>query len=556
VTNKSDSEKDMTVNLDVSDGVGQVDSTTESTVSSGETRTGSLTWDVPSDQEAGEYTLTTSGGGETDSTTVEIQETPSFDIDVSSTSAHVGDTVSFSAKNVDATNPSYKWDFDDGNSKNGKSVDHVFQSSGTYNVSATVTGDNGLSKTKDISISITQQNLIAAYDFEQSSGDLIDQTGNGHNGTVSGPTRDVSGVSGSAYQFDGSNNDNVSIPNDSQLNPSQITVSTWVYWTGSGKEYIIEKADDPDKGYGLTINSASQIQFGIGNGSGYAVAASSNTFPKNRWVSVVGTYDGSTVKTYVDGEEVASTSAGTISDDSGPFMFGAHANSPNSSNFNGKIDETEVYNTALSESEVKEISNSNGGTVVEDFDTDLSEYTVVDSHGTATVDTAPSNGPSNKALKISSDNGTPQIQSVGSNNIKYPEAGDTITYYHYSGSSASSQVPMYFFGVQSEEDFPSNAYYIRHDSRDNKFALNIANNGSYSTLAETSTTFPSYEWIKTEIVWETDGTISVTTWDSQGNEIASVSANDTTHTSGGMGFSLGLNSGSQHSVWFDYIKKE
>jgi PKD repeat protein len=154
------------VTLDVSDGVGQVDSTTESTVSSGETRTGSLTWDVPSDQETGEYTLTTSGGGETDSTTVEIQETPSFDIDVSSTSVRVGDTVSFSAKNVDATNPSYDWDFDDGNTKTGKDVTHTFASEGGYDVELSVTDENGVTETKTVSISVTNSTIL---DFESGS---------------------------------------------------------------------------------------------------------------------------------------------------------------------------------------------------------------------------------------------------------------------------------------------------------------------------------------------------------------------------------------------------
>jgi FlaG/FlaF family flagellin (archaellin) len=74
VTNESDSEKDISMNLDVDNGVGQVDSTTESTVSSDETRTGSLTWSVPSGQSPGEYTLTVSGGGDTSTTVVTVEE--------------------------------------------------------------------------------------------------------------------------------------------------------------------------------------------------------------------------------------------------------------------------------------------------------------------------------------------------------------------------------------------------------------------------------------------------------------------------------------------------
>jgi FlaG/FlaF family flagellin (archaellin) len=74
VTNESNSEKDISMSLDVDNGVGQVDSTTESTVSSDETRTGSLTWSVPSGQSPGEYTLTVSGGGELTTKTITIEK--------------------------------------------------------------------------------------------------------------------------------------------------------------------------------------------------------------------------------------------------------------------------------------------------------------------------------------------------------------------------------------------------------------------------------------------------------------------------------------------------
>jgi hypothetical protein len=71
------------------------------------------------------------------------------------------------------------------------------------------------------------------------------------------------------------------------------------------------------------------------------------------WNHVVGTYDGSTMRLYINGQQVGSMAAtGPISHWTTPLDFGVYANLPISSTyaFAGGIDEYAVYSSALSAS--------------------------------------------------------------------------------------------------------------------------------------------------------------------------------------------------------------
>ena len=69
--------------------------------------------------------------------------------------------VSFDASNstdTDGTIASYVWDFKDGNTGNGQTINHTFSSIGSYNVELTVTDNKGAtaSATKTITITVTE----------------------------------------------------------------------------------------------------------------------------------------------------------------------------------------------------------------------------------------------------------------------------------------------------------------------------------------------------------------------------------------------------------------
>lgn len=66
--------------------------------------------------------------------------------------------VSFNASNSsdsDGTIVSYQWDFKDGNTGNGLTINHTFSSTGSYNVGLTITDDEGATDSTTKTITVT-----------------------------------------------------------------------------------------------------------------------------------------------------------------------------------------------------------------------------------------------------------------------------------------------------------------------------------------------------------------------------------------------------------------
>ncbi len=71
----------------------------------------------------------------------------------------VDKSITFNAtasKDPDGTVVSYVWEFGDGTSDNGTIVEHAYTTAGTYDVTLTVTDDDGLSHTTTKSVTVTE----------------------------------------------------------------------------------------------------------------------------------------------------------------------------------------------------------------------------------------------------------------------------------------------------------------------------------------------------------------------------------------------------------------
>ena len=84
--------------------------------------------------------------------------------------------------------------------------------------------------------------LMAYYAF---NGNANDESGNGNNGTVNGATltTDRLGNANNAYSFDGED-DYIKVPNSPSIDVAgnTISITAWVYWTGSVPSgYIVDK---------------------------------------------------------------------------------------------------------------------------------------------------------------------------------------------------------------------------------------------------------------------------------------------------------------------------
>jgi hypothetical protein len=209
--------------------------------------------------------------------------------------------------------------------------------------------------------------LVAWYPF---TGNAIDSSGNGNNGTVNGATltTDRFGNTNKAYLFDGKS-DKIQIADVNALDFSNnYTLSAW-YFTNSfsqSDQAILGKGGlTGGTGYQLIVNTtiSKKLQFGFNNSSGIngGAVTPSTTSNLTGWHLLTGTYDGISCKLYLDGALMNATSISYILPNSvQPLLFGNETNSL-SRFFNGKLDDIGIWNRALSECEILALYNSQLG---------------------------------------------------------------------------------------------------------------------------------------------------------------------------------------------------
>ena len=196
--------------------------------------------------------------------------------------------------------------------------------------------------------------LVAAYAFNEGSGSSVaDLSGNGNAGQIGSATWTTSGKYGGALSFNGSSA-RVTVPDAASLRLSgAMTLEAWVFPTSVTNAWrdVIYKGDD---NYYLEATASSGPTPSVGGtfgGSGTNIL-SSTALAANVWAHLAATYDGSTLRLYVNGMQVASKSqAGLLATSTQPLQIGG--DSIYGQFFAGRIDEVRVYRAALSQAEIQ-----------------------------------------------------------------------------------------------------------------------------------------------------------------------------------------------------------
>lgn len=201
---------------------------------------------------------------------------------------------------------------------------------------------------------------LGLWHFNESSGSIIDSSGNGNDGTVNGGVNyGADGKLGTALGFNGTDG-YVNVPDHSSLNPTdEITLLAWVKWDidpalGSSYASIINK--NVDNQYRLHHDiSNTNFEFAIRTDPNGGRWVDSTTVPqKDKWYFVVGTYDGSFLKIYVDGVlENTNSHAGALLTSASDLNIGRRTS--NDRFFNGVIDEAAIFDRALTAQEIEDI---------------------------------------------------------------------------------------------------------------------------------------------------------------------------------------------------------
>ena len=196
--------------------------------------------------------------------------------------------------------------------------------------------------------------LVAAYGFNEGTGSAVgDASGTGNNGTTSGTTWTTGGKFGSALNFNGTNA-SVTVPDSNSLDLSTgMTLEAWVNPNQLGGTWrtAILKQTTSGMAYSLYAHDGSRPlgQVGI---LGEQNATGSAQVPLNAWTHLATTYDGATLRLYVNGTQVGSKpQTGSVPASTGPLRIGG--NSIWSEWFRGLIDEVRVYSRALTAGEIQ-----------------------------------------------------------------------------------------------------------------------------------------------------------------------------------------------------------
>ncbi len=178
----------------------------------------------------------------------------------------------------------------------------------------------------------------------------------------------VTGRFGQAFSFNGADRDFMEAEG-AHFQPSQITLMAWVKASSSPGSYkaIIAKGGDNDCGV-----ASYALYTGPNGGASFYIATSRTTTVSSaslppadiwdgHWHALVGTYDGSHVRLYLDGALVGSAtpSGGAAIDyavDEDALSVGDFEPCSGFS-FTGDIDEVRVYNGALSDAQAAQVSS-------------------------------------------------------------------------------------------------------------------------------------------------------------------------------------------------------
>ena len=324
----------------------------------------------------------TDNDGKTNTTTRTVTITnrlPAASFTVSPTTVATRQTVNLNASassDPDGTIAQYGWDFD-GNGTyevtgTAPTTTRVFDTPGTINVGLRVTDNNGGVATTTRALTVQSAyaqavlgttGLRGYWRLADTGTTAVDSSTSNNPGTytngppIVGPL--IAGEQNQAHDFDGTN-DHVNLSPTPVGTPTSFSAEAWVR-TGSTKSsgnyhYLITNAaTDLNDGFTLAINSSNRAVFTVARNLGIVLrgqASSSATLQPNTTYHVVGTYDGNTVRVYVNGAQsgTAGYNSGVTWSSSRDLMLGRKVGTASQaqSYLDGILDEAAVYTSALS----------------------------------------------------------------------------------------------------------------------------------------------------------------------------------------------------------------
>lgn len=213
-------------------------------------------------------------------------------------------------------------------------------------------------------LSLIASDLKNVFEFED---DVTDTIG-GENGTITGGVTYATGKVGTkCADFDGATTTRVDV-GTLDVNPSEFSISMWFNATSFSDARLISKATGTNVNdhYFMLGCEQSGVSFRLSTnsaGTGTEISGSTN-LSTGVWYHIVGWYNGSVYKIYLNGEEDASGSkTGLVpTSDSVDTTIGNQPLSGGGNRaFHGKIDQLMIWNRAVTSQEISALYNGGSG---------------------------------------------------------------------------------------------------------------------------------------------------------------------------------------------------
>jgi len=335
--------------------------------------------------------------------------------------------------------------------------------------------------------------------------------GTAYSGAASNVTW-ANGRFGQAAVFNGSSS-RIELPT-STFSPSTFSLSAWCNVTSDTDENtIIELVDNQTYPNNTTIvlsagSTGYSSRFLLRNYTTNQYNYNpSGTVSKNVWKHYAMTYDGSTVKSYIDGSLVDSGSL-TLSNTVGAISSIQIGLSSGNRHLNGSIDQVRIYSTALTSSQVTQLYEEHYQTKF----TDGSDTAIVFTEGTGTVtfsgvDPAPPQGALRTNTSYSEDGSASVIEHYNGADWKYFDAikyctTNTLNFPSGAGCIASYNLDNNVYDIgNTYNGLNSNVTF----NASGKFGAAAVFNGSSSKISFSSSPIPSSgaftvsAWVKTSV---------------------------------------------------------
>ena len=208
--------------------------------------------------------------------------------------------------------------------------------------------------------------LVFHLPFDEGAGKVAkDNSKNGHDAQLIANNKWVDGKIGKGIEITAEGQDCVQIDAVDTLKiEGEISILAWINsagWAGSGDQWLDKNNHNGGEhtSYGMGVfGDGATVQLLLGGGNSRPTLSVPNTLEIKQWQHVAGTYDGSDMKIFINGElagEQAQKFDFQGTNDQ-PVRIGCSKDRPQYT-FNGAIDEVAVFRRALSLDEIKQIMN-------------------------------------------------------------------------------------------------------------------------------------------------------------------------------------------------------